>query len=167
VPVDNTGLEHAARRIGDRWTLRLIGALLDGERTFSELADEVEGIAPNILTARLRALQAEALIAARPYERRPLRMRYSLTEPGRRLAGSIAALSQWGARRDGRAHGAVHDACGTPLQLRPWCPTCERLVDDRELGEHAGEHRPDHAADRQSGDESDDESGEDGPLVWA
>src|SRR6266540_1750259 len=126
VAIDNVSLEHAARRIGDRWTLRLIGALLDGDRTFSELAAEVDGIAPNILTARLRALQGEALIAARPYERRPLRMRYALTEPGRRLAAAITALSAWGARHEGReGHGQrlFHEVCGTPVESAPWCPT--------------------------------------------
>lgn len=135
MPIDNTALEHAARRIGDRWTLRLIGALLDGDRTFSELAGEVDGIAPNILTARLRALQGEALISARPYDRRPPRMRYSLTEPGRRLAAAIAALSAWGARHEGSDQRPRHAACGTPTEWRPWCATCERLVDEDEAGD--------------------------------
>jgi DNA-binding HxlR family transcriptional regulator len=122
-------LDAAARRIGDRWSLRIVGALLDGERTFGELAAEVDGIAPTILTARLRALQSLALVTATPYERRPLRMRYGLTEPGRRLAAAIAALAEWGAARDG-GERPVHRACGTPLEHRPWCPTCDRPVDD-------------------------------------
>jgi DNA-binding HxlR family transcriptional regulator len=133
--IDNGALEAATRRVGDRWTLRLIGALLDGERTFSELAEEVEGIAPNILTARLRSLQAEGLVAARPYASRPPRMRYALTAPGRRLASSIAALSAWGARRDGMGRGLRHRACGTVVESRPWCPTCERPVDAGEADE--------------------------------
>src|SRR4029450_1132663 len=83
----------AARRIGDRWSLRVVGALLDGERTFGELAADVDGIAPTILTARLRALQRQALVTAVPYERRPVRMRYSLTAPGRRLAAAMAPLA--------------------------------------------------------------------------
>ena len=130
MPIDNVSLDGTAvRRIGDRWSLRLVGALLDGDRTFGELAADVDGIAPNILTARLKSLQAGALVVATPYERRPLRMRYSLTEPGRRLATAIASLAEWGARREGRGHGARHGACGTPLETRPWCPTCERVVD--------------------------------------
>ena len=130
--IDNLSLDDAVRRIGDRWSLRLIGALLDGDRTFGELAADVDGIAPNILTARLKSLQAGALVVATPYERRPLRMRYSLSEPGRRLAAAIASLAEWGARREGRAHGSSHDACGTPLETRPWCPTCDRVVDEHE-----------------------------------
>ena len=130
--IDNRSLEDAVRRIGDRWSLRLVGALLDGERTFGELEADMRGIAPNILTARLRSLQASGLVVATPYERRPLRMRYSLSEPGRRLATAIASLAEWGARREGRGHGARHDVCGTPLETRPWCPTCEQPVDRAE-----------------------------------
>ncbi len=129
MPIDNVSLDDAVRRVGDRWSLRLIGALLDSDHTFGELAAEVDGIAPNILTARLKSLQGQALVLATPYERRPVRMRYSLTEPGRRLAAAIASLAEWGASREGRGHAARHDACGSPLETRPWCPTCERPVD--------------------------------------
>ena len=106
--IDNASLDGAARQIGDRWSLRLIAALLDGDRTFSDLAEEVDGIAPNILAARLRSLQRDALIAARPYQHRPVRMRYSLTAPGRRLGDAVALLAQWGAKRQGRAARARH-----------------------------------------------------------
>ena len=120
-------LDAAARRVGDRWSLRVVGALLDGDLTFGELAPAIDGIAPTILTSRLRALQRQALVTAAPYERRPLRMRYSLTDPGRRLAASIATLSEWGAAREGQP-AELHAACGTALQTRPWCPTCDRVV---------------------------------------
>ena len=95
-------LDAAARRVGDRWSLRVIGALLDGDHTFGELASAVDGIAPTILTSRLRSLQRMALVTAVPYETRPVRMRYSLTEPGRRLGASIASLAEWGAGREGQ-----------------------------------------------------------------
>ena len=121
-------LDAAARRVGDRWSLRVVGALLDGDHTFGELAGAIDGIAPTILTSRLRALQRMALVIAVPYETRPVRMRYALTEPGRRLGASIASLAEWGATWEGRAPAQVHAACGTALELRPWCPTCDRLV---------------------------------------
>jgi DNA-binding HxlR family transcriptional regulator len=135
VAIDNASLDGAVRQIGDRWSLRLIGAMLAGDRTFSELSEEVDGIAPNILTARLKALQRDALISARPYQRRPVRMRYSLTASGRRLADAVALLAQWGATRQGSAAGPRHDACGTPLEVRPWCPTCEVAVEATEPSE--------------------------------
>lgn len=123
------GLDAAARMVGDRWSLRLIGVLLEGDRTFGELAGEVPGIAPTILTARLRSLQGTGLLTASPYELRPVRMRYALTAPGRRLAAAIATLAEWGAAREGSTEAAVHSRCGTPVVTRPWCPTCEEPVD--------------------------------------
>ena len=126
--IDNASLDGAVRQIGDRWSLRLIAALLDSDKTFSELADTVDGIAPNILAARLRSLQRDALIAAHPYQQRPVRMRYSLTAPGRRLGDAVALLAQWGAKRQGGGAGPRHESCGTALELRPWCPTCETAV---------------------------------------
>jgi DNA-binding HxlR family transcriptional regulator len=127
---DAQGLDAAARRIGDRWSLRVIGVLLDGDHTFGELAQAVDGIAPTILTARLRALQRLSLVTAVPYERRPPRMRYSLTEPGRRLGGALTSLAEWGARREGHGPARVHASCGSTVEDRPWCPTCERIVVD-------------------------------------
>jgi DNA-binding HxlR family transcriptional regulator len=128
VAIDNSSLDDAARQVGDRWSLRVIGALLEGDRTFGELAAEVDGIAPNILAARLKALQRDALVAARPYQRNPVRMRYALTSPGRRLGDAVALLAEWGAARDGR-RASRHRTCGAPLELRPWCPTCETAVE--------------------------------------
>lgn len=128
--VDNRSLDAAARRIGDRWTLRLVGSLLEGDRTFGELSADVDGIAPTILTARLRTLQRLGLVVGVPYERRPLRLRYSLTAAGRQLGGALASLAAWGADREGRRPGAVHATCGTRTETRPWCPTCEQVVDD-------------------------------------
>lgn len=131
--VDPTSLDGAVRRIGDRWSLRIIAALLEGERTFSELSAQVEGIAPNVLTSRLRALTRDAVVTAVPYQWRPVRMRYALTEPGARLAGAVTALAEWGAGREGRAGGMTHGPCGSVVQTRPWCPTCERPVTTDEV----------------------------------
>lgn len=131
------GLDAAARMVGDRWSLRLVGALLEGDRTFGELAGDVGGIAPTILTARLRALQRQGLLTATPYERRPVRMRYALTDSGRRLAASIATLAEWGAGREGAPGVPHHRPCGTPVVTRLWCPTCDEPVDD--AGRDAGD----------------------------
>lgn len=126
--IDTGSLDGAVSRIGDRWSLRIIATLLEGERTFSELGADVEGIAPNVLTARLRALTRDAVVTAVPYQRRPVRMRYALTEAGTRLAGAVSALAEWGAHREGRAGGGTHGPCGSVVETRPWCPTCDRAV---------------------------------------
>jgi DNA-binding HxlR family transcriptional regulator len=123
-------LEEALARVGDRWTLLIVDALLDGPRRFNELAEAVRGIAPNILTQRLRHLEREALVVARAYSERPRRSVYELTEPGRELAGALRLLSQWGAQGAEEAEPLRHVACGTVLQARWWCQTCGEPVDD-------------------------------------
>ncbi len=52
------GLTEAVGRIGDRWSLLIVDALLDGAQRFGELTDAVEGVAPNILSARLKQPRA-------------------------------------------------------------------------------------------------------------
>ena len=129
-----TPLEHAVSRIGDRWTLLVVDALLGGPRRFSDLAGDVGGIAPNVLTSRLRHLEHEGLVLAEPYQSRPRRVAYRLTPAGHELAGALRLLATWGARH-GAGEGPHHDACGTPLDVRWWCPTCERAVGDPEADE--------------------------------
>jgi DNA-binding HxlR family transcriptional regulator len=125
-------LEEALARVGDRWTLLVVDALLDGPRRFNELTDAVRGIAPNILTQRLRHLEREGLVAARAYSQRPRRSVYELTEPGRELAGALRLLAHWGARGADAGEPIRHAACGTALQARWWCETCDRPVDENE-----------------------------------
>jgi DNA-binding HxlR family transcriptional regulator len=125
-----TPLELALERVGDRWSLLLVEALLDGPRRFNELGDAVAGIAPNILTDRLRRLEREGVVLARPYTDRPPRMEYALTAAGRELAGALRLLADWGARRSDDVDPVRHDLCGTPLEARWYCPTCTVVVDE-------------------------------------
>ena len=125
-------LDRALLRVGDRWTLLLVEALLDGPRRYGELSDAVAGIAPNILAARLRRLEQDGLVTATPYSQRPLRYRYALTADGHELASAMALLAAWAARVEGLPAPRYHATCGTPIESRPWCPTCGRTVDDHE-----------------------------------
>jgi DNA-binding HxlR family transcriptional regulator len=121
-------LELALERVGDRWSLLVVDALLDAPRRFNELQEAVPGIAPNILTDRLRRLEREGVVLARPYQARPPRMEYALTAAGRDLAGVLRLLADWGARRSDVADPVRHALCGTPLEARWYCPTCSDLV---------------------------------------
>lgn len=128
-------LEEAVARVGDRWTLLVVDALLNGPRRFTELAGDISGIAPNILTQRLRHLEREALVFARPYSERPRRVAYELTGRGRELAGALRLLSEWGASDAEDSEHLRHTACGTPLEARWYCGTCERAVDENEAAD--------------------------------
>src|SRR6478752_1141519 len=112
----DSALGAALDRVGDRWSLLVVDALLLGPRRFNELSDAVGGIAANILTDRLRRLEREGVIVASAYTQRPPRMEYALTADGRELAGALRLLADWGARRAQTGdHDALrHDACGTP-----------------------------------------------------
>jgi DNA-binding HxlR family transcriptional regulator len=128
-PAPPSPLADALARVGDRWTLLLVAALLEGEKRFNELQDELDGIAPNVLSARLKLLGEQALVVSRPYSERPPRFVYELTESGRELAGALRLLADWGAR-SGAGEPLRHSACGTALEARWWCPNCEAIVDD-------------------------------------
>ncbi len=132
-----SALEEALHRVGDRWALLVVEILLGGARRFGELQDAVPGIAPNILSDRLKRLEREGVVVARPYSDRPPRFAYELTAGGLELAGAIRLLAEWGARRSPEAEPPRHQACGTPLETRWFCPTCARPVDEGEAGEVA------------------------------
>lgn len=123
-------LVRAVERVGDRWILLIVDALLGGPRRFGDLREDVVGIAPNILVSRLRALEGDGIVFSRPYSRRPLRVAYDLTASGRELAGALRLLAQWGASTSTKAEALRHDACGTPMEARWYCPTCARVVDE-------------------------------------
>jgi DNA-binding HxlR family transcriptional regulator len=127
-----SALDAALERVGDRWSLLIVEALLEGPRRFGELEQQVSGIAPNILTDRLRRLETGRVVAARPYSQRPVRFAYSLTEDGRELAGVLRLLATWGAGSGEAAETLRHLACGTALEARWYCPTCVRAVDEDE-----------------------------------
>jgi DNA-binding HxlR family transcriptional regulator len=117
-------LEAALDRVGDRWSLLLVEALLDGPRRFGDLQDSMPRIAPNILTDRLRRLDREGIVHAHPYQERPPRMEYALTADGHDLASALRLLADWGSRRADHADPLRHALCGTPLEARWYCPTC-------------------------------------------
>jgi DNA-binding HxlR family transcriptional regulator len=128
-------LAAALDSVGDRWTLLLVEALLDGPRRFGDLQEDLGGIASNVLSQRLRRLEGEGLVLAQPYSERPQRYVYELTAAGRELAGALRLLADWGARHRESADPPRHAACGTPVEARWWCPTCERAVEDEEAGD--------------------------------
>src|SRR6201996_8681262 len=80
-------LAEALARVGDRWTLQVVEALLPGPRPFNELLSLVPGIAANILSERLKRLERDGLLVSRPYSQRPPRADYQLTAEGAELAG--------------------------------------------------------------------------------
>lgn len=129
--LDPSALDRAMARVGDRWTLQVVEALLTGPRRFSELQEALPGVAPNVLSARLRRLEQHGLVMAAPYSERPRRHHYRVTEAGRELAGVVMLLTRWGSRDTGdEGPGPRHRSCGTALEPRWYCPTCARMTEE-------------------------------------
>ena len=129
MPGVGSSLDAALERIGDRWSLLVVAALLEGPLRFKDLSRAVEGIAPNILIDRLRRLGRSGVIASVPYSARPVRVEYRLTEDGQELGSVLRMLAGWGGASIG-SEGPRHAACGTVVEARWFCPTCARAVED-------------------------------------
>jgi DNA-binding HxlR family transcriptional regulator len=83
--------------IGERWTVLILRDLfLQGPRRFQDFQDSLAGIAPNILSTRLKNLEANGVVERKTYSERPVRLEYHLTEKGRSLRPVLRAMRKWG-----------------------------------------------------------------------
>ena len=83
--------------LGDKWTLLIVRDLLwHGKHTFQALQDSDERIPTNILADRLRRLMAWGLVTRAPYQQRPVRHAYDLSETGRALEPVLRQIMAWG-----------------------------------------------------------------------
>ncbi|MEU3980603.1 helix-turn-helix domain-containing protein [Streptomyces sp. NPDC026672] len=98
-------------RIGDKWSLLLIGVLGEGPRRFTDLLNIVPGISRRMLTITLRALERDGLISRTIYAEIPPRVEYAVTDLGRSLSGPVLALATWAADNQDaiRSHREVFD----------------------------------------------------------
>jgi DNA-binding HxlR family transcriptional regulator len=86
---------RALEAIGDRWTLVLVRQLLDGPRGFQQLRQRT-GIAPRVLSSRLRELVSQGLVESVAQGSRSV---YALTEHGRSLEPVVVAIGRWWIQR--------------------------------------------------------------------
>ena len=112
--------------IGDRWTLLIVRDLLRGRRRFASLQASLPGLPTNVLSERLKALEADGLIERRFYSDHPPRAEYFLTAKGIELGDVVRALYVWGSRHAlaEPPPPLVHRACGHPVALHWACPHC-------------------------------------------
>ena len=82
-------------RIGDRWTVLIVGALDTGPQRFTEIAAQVEGISQKMLTQTLRSLERDGFVKRTAYPVVPPHVEYELTELGRSLQDPLHALERW------------------------------------------------------------------------
>jgi DNA-binding HxlR family transcriptional regulator len=92
---------RALEAVGDRWTLVLIRQLLGGPLGFQELRQRT-GIAPRVLSGRLRELAAKGFVESQSAGNRSV---YALTEEGRSLEPVVVAIGRWWIQRGLEALG--------------------------------------------------------------
>jgi DNA-binding HxlR family transcriptional regulator len=82
-------------RVGDKWSVLIVGLLGDGPRRFSEIKRMVGGISQRMLTLTLRGLERDGLVTRTVFPTIPPRVDYELTDLGRSLWVPVGALGAW------------------------------------------------------------------------
>ena len=82
-------------RIGDKWTVMVVGALSNGPMRYNQIARQVEGISQRMLTLTLKGLEQDGLVSRTMYPTIPPRVDYELTELGRSLIVPLQSLHSW------------------------------------------------------------------------
>jgi DNA-binding HxlR family transcriptional regulator len=123
--------------VGDRWTTLVLREMYMGATRFEEIQIQTEAT-PQMLATRLKSLEADGMIERHPYQERPVRYEYHLTEKGKAFYPVIQALRAWGetwckAKNEGVAVRFTHRACGHEVGLDGYCPTCREHVARRDL----------------------------------
>jgi DNA-binding HxlR family transcriptional regulator len=91
-------IAHTLDVVGDRWALLIVRDLLVGPKRFVDLRTSLKGIVTNILTDRLRELEAAGVLTRRYLPPPAASMVYELTEAGLALEPVLAAMAHWGGR---------------------------------------------------------------------
>jgi DNA-binding HxlR family transcriptional regulator len=130
-------IARAQKIIGDRWSVLVLRELFLGTRRFEEIQAQSQAT-PQMLATRLKKLEADGLIERRPYNDRPLRHEYHLTEMGRAFHPVFLALRAWGETWCKSADEEVaiqytHISCGQDPGLGPTCQGCGEVMRREEL----------------------------------
>jgi DNA-binding HxlR family transcriptional regulator len=114
--------------LGERWTLLIVRDLLRGPKKFQDFEASLTGVAPGVLSHRLKVLEEHGIVDRRFYSEHPPRAEYSLTQRGLELRPVVRALAIWGAKHLDAGLVLVHDACETPVEMAYYCPACDEQI---------------------------------------
>ena len=93
-------------RIGDKWSVMVVGHLTKKTMRFNELRHAIGGISQRMLTLTLRNLERDGLVTRTVFPEIPPRVEYKLTELGRTLTNPLDMLWIWAAKHGGDVHAA-------------------------------------------------------------
>lgn len=94
------------QRVGDKWTVLVIGKLGDGPMRFNELRSAVGGISQKMLTTTLRGLERDGFVTRTVFPTIPPRVDYELTDLGIELLEPVTALGEWARMNTARVNAA-------------------------------------------------------------
>jgi DNA-binding HxlR family transcriptional regulator len=123
---------HVLDIIGDRWTGLVVAAMYFGLNRYDEIATAL-GIATNILADRLKVLVDAEILEQVPYQQKPTRYQYRLTDKGAALYPIALQLHEWANRwlfeGEQSAISLSHKPCNASLQTELVCSACKELLD--------------------------------------
>lgn len=120
--------------IGDKWSLLILHEMAMGHHTYAEIRKGLDGIPTNLLSGRLKSLEADGLITSTLYVEHPPRYQYQLTEAGQDLEDVLNCLVLWGEKHLSTCYKKLsHNVCGEPVEIRYFCPKCGKAVEKSEL----------------------------------
>lgn len=103
---DCRAVSDILQRVGDKWTVLVVGKLGSGSLRFNELRHAVGGISQQMLTTTLRGLERDGFVTRTVFPTIPPRVDYELTDLGRELLEPVAALGEWARTNTGRVRAA-------------------------------------------------------------
>jgi DNA-binding HxlR family transcriptional regulator len=109
--------------LGEKWSLLVVRELALNVHRFDQIQRNT-GAPRDILTSRLRRLEAEGVLEKRQYQERPVRFDYHLTPVGDELRPILLSLAQWGDRWTSLTGPAWVHSCGAELELVHTCEAC-------------------------------------------
>jgi DNA-binding HxlR family transcriptional regulator len=86
---------HTLARIGDKWTVMVVGALSNGPIRYNQIARLIEGISQRMLTLTLKGLEQDGMVVRTMYPTIPPRVDYELTDLGNSLIVPLRVLHRW------------------------------------------------------------------------
>ncbi|HET6565067.1 MAG TPA: helix-turn-helix domain-containing protein [Xanthomonadales bacterium] len=120
---------HVLDVIGDRWTGLVLAAMFFGLNRYDEITNAL-GIATNILSDRLKLLVGAEILEQVPYQERPVRYKYRLTEKGAAIYPVAVQMHEWAVRwlfQDEKPCIALtHLPCGSSLHTELVCNVCKK-----------------------------------------
>ena len=92
---DCRAVSEILQRVGDKWTVLVVGKLGEGTMRFNELRAAVGGISQKMLTTTLRGLERDGFVTRTVFPTIPPRVDYALTDLGHELLVPVSALGEW------------------------------------------------------------------------